>query len=96
MVHYMYRLALFVILFNIPKPTQFGRQISSKRSANTVLELLTFMQRKATVSVVMSPCTSVRPSALNNSAPTGRNLISGNFSTIQDSLKSDKIKGCFK
>ena len=61
MVHYMYHLALFVVPFNIPKPTQCSRQISSKRFTNTVLELLIFMQRKANVSVVMSPCTSVRP-----------------------------------
>jgi hypothetical protein len=74
MVHYMYHLALFVVPFNTPKPTQCCRQISSKRSTNTVLELLIFMQRKATFSVVMSPCTSVRPSASKNSAPTGRNF----------------------
>jgi hypothetical protein len=49
-----------VLPFNIPKPTQCGRQISSKRFANTVLELLIFMQRKETVSVVMS--VYVRPS----------------------------------
>jgi len=70
----MYHLALFVVPFNIPKPAQCGRQISFKRFTNTVLELLIFMQRKATVSVVMSPCTSVRPSASNNSVPTGRNF----------------------
>jgi len=31
--------------------------------------------RKAIISFVMSVCPSVRPSAWNNSAPTGRNLI---------------------
>jgi hypothetical protein len=56
MVRYMYHLTLFVVSFNILKPTPFGRQIASKRSTDTVLVLLIFTLfrklRKATFSVL--------------------------------------------
>jgi hypothetical protein len=38
--------------------------------------------RKATVRFIMSVCPSVYPTAWNNSAPTGRNLVFGHFSKI--------------
>ena len=56
-----------------------------------------FLLRKATVSFAMAVRPSVRLSACNNSAPTGRIFIKFDISVeiIQVSLKLDKYKGHF-
>jgi len=58
--------------------------------------------RKATISFAMSACPSVRPSAWNNSAPTGQFLIKYDVTVffritmekIQVLFKSDKTATC--